>query len=140
MDNLKKSSILIVDDVASQRNILQHILSHLDVTIIQASSGKDALFKVLNHDFAVILMDIEMPGMKGYEVVDIIHSNQRFKHIPIVMVTSNDNDSDALHKSYEAGAVDFVTKPVDDTILTKKVRNLSTYMSIDGLLKTQLPD
>jgi len=121
MDNLNKSSILIVDDVASQRNVLQHILSPLDITIIQASSGKDALFKVLNHDFAVILMDIEMPGMKGYEVVDIIHSNQRFKHIPIVMVTSNDNDSDALPKSYEAGAVDFVTKPVDETILTKKV-------------------
>jgi len=121
MDNLKKSNILIVDDVASQRNILQHILSPLDITIMQASSGKDALSKVLAHDFAVILMDIEMPGMKGYEVVNLIHSNQRFKHIPIVMVTSNDNDSDALPKSYEAGAVDFVTKPVDDIILTKKV-------------------
>ncbi len=126
MDNLKKSNILIVDDVASQRNILQHILSPLDITIIQASSGKDALCKVLHHDFAVILMDIEMPGMKGYEVVNLIHSNQLFKHIPIVMVTSNNNDSDALPKSYEAGAVDFVTKPVDDTILTKKVAQFIT--------------
>ena len=126
MDNLKKSSILIVDDVASQRNILQHVISPLGITIIQASSGKDALCKVLNHDFAVILMDIEMPGMKGYEVVNLIHSNQRFKHIPIVMVTSNDNDSDALHKSYEAGAVDFITKPVDVTILTRKVAQFIT--------------
>jgi len=126
MGNIKKSSILIVDDVASQRNILQHILSPLDITIIQASSGKDALCKVLNHDFAVILMDIEMPGMKGYEVVNLIHSNQRFKHIPIVMVTNNDNNSDALPKSYEAGAVDFVTKPVDDTILIKKVAQFIT--------------
>jgi len=118
---LKKSKILIVDDVASQRNVLEHILSPLDITIIQASSGKDALSKVLKNDFAVILMDIEMPGMKGYEVVSLIHSNQQFKHIPIVMVTSNDNNSEALHKSYAAGAVDFVTKPVDDTILTHKV-------------------
>jgi diguanylate cyclase (GGDEF)-like protein/PAS domain S-box-containing protein len=121
MTNLKKSSVLIVDDVASQRNVLEYILSPLDITIIQASSGKDALSKVLNNDFAVILMDIEMPGMKGYEVVSLIHSHQQFKHIPIVMVTSNDNNSEALHKSYEAGAVDFVTKPVNDTILTHKV-------------------
>ena len=121
MTNLSKSNVLIVDDVASQRNILQHILSPLDITIIQASSGKEALDKVLNYDFAVILMDIEMPGMKGYEVVSLIHNNQKFKHIPIVMVTSKDNDSEALYKSYDAGAVDFVTKPVNDTILTKKV-------------------
>jgi len=121
MGNLKKSNVLIVDDVASQRNVLEHILSPLDITIIQASSGKDALSKVLNHDFAVILMDIEMPGMKGYEVVSLIHSHRQFKHIPIVMVTSNDNNSEALNKSYEAGAVDFVTKPVNDTILTHKV-------------------
>ena len=121
MENLRKSNVLIVDDVASQRNILQHILSPLDITIIQAFSGKNALDKVLNHEFAVILMDIEMPGMKGYEVVNLIHSNQRFKHIPIIMVTSNDNNSEALNKSYEAGAVDFVTKPVNKTILTNKV-------------------
>ncbi len=121
MPNLKKSKVLIVDDVASQRNVLQHILSPLDITIIQASSGKNALDKVINHEFAVILMDIEMPGMKGYEVVNLIHSNQRFKHIPIVMVTSNDNNSEALDKSYQAGAVDFVTKPVNKTILTNKV-------------------
>jgi len=88
---------------------------------MQAASGKEALSKVLNNDFAVILMDIEMPGMKGYEVVSLIHSNKQFKHIPIVMVTSNENNSEALHKSYEAGAVDFVTKPVNDTILTHKV-------------------
>ena len=121
MAKLKKSNILIVDDVASQRNVLELILSPLDITIIQASSGKEALSKVLNNDFALILMDIEMPGMKGYEVVSLIHSNQKFKHIPIVMVTSNDNNSEALHKSYEAGAVDFVTKPVNDTILIHKV-------------------
>jgi len=121
MANLKKSNVLIVDDVASQRNVLEHILSALDICIFQASSGKDALSKVLKNDFAVILMDIEMPGMKGYEVVSLIHSNQKFKHIPIVMVTSNDNNSEALHKSYEAGAVDFVTKPVNDTILTHKI-------------------
>lgn len=133
MGDQSKSSVLIVDDVASQRNILQHILSPLDVTIIQASSGNDALNQVLKHEFAVILMDIEMPGMKGYEVVNLIHSNNRFKHIPIVMVTSNDNDSDALHRSYEAGAVDFVTKPVNNTILIKKV---AQFIALDEHRKT----
>jgi len=121
MAKIKKSNVLIVDDVASQRNALQQIISHLDITIIQASSGKDALCKVLNYDFAVILMDIEMPGLKGYEVVSLIHRNQKFRHIPIVMVTSNDSNSEALRKSYEAGAVDFVTKPVNNTILTHKI-------------------
>ncbi len=121
MAKLKKSNILIVDDVASQRNALQQILSSLDITIIQASSGKDALCKVINYDFAVILMDIEMPGLKGYEVVSLIHRNQKYKHIPIVMVTSNDSDSEALRKSYEAGAVDYVTKPVNGTIITHKI-------------------
>lgn len=121
MAKLNKSNVLIVDDVASQRNVLEHILSCLDINIIQASSGKEALSAVLNNDFALILMDIEMPGMKGYEVVSLIHSHEQFRHIPIVMVTSNDHHSEALHKSYEAGAVDYVTKPVNATILTKKV-------------------
>ena len=126
MAKLKKSNVLIVDDVASQRNVLEYILSPLNITIIHASSGKEALNKVLNYDFAVILMDIEMPGMKGYEVVRLINSRQKFKHIPIVMVTSNDNESDALQKSYDAGAVDFVTKPVNDVILTNKVAQFIT--------------
>jgi len=121
MAKLKKSNVLIVDDVTSQRNVLQQILSPLDITIVQASSGREALREVLRYDFAVILMDIEMPGMKGYEVVNLIHSKPKFKHIPIVMVTGNDRNSEALHRSYEAGAVDFVTKPVNNTILTHKI-------------------
>jgi len=133
MTNLNKSNVLIVDDVASQRNILQHILSPLDITIIQASSGEDALKKIIDFDFAVILMDIEMPGMKGYEVVNLIHSNPRFKHIPIVMVTGSVNESDSLHQSYEAGAVDFVTKPVNDTILIKKV---AQFIALDEHRRT----
>ena len=112
---------MIVDDISSQRNILEHILSPLNINIIQATSGEDALSKVGLHDFAVILMDIEMPGMMGYEAVQLIHSTPNAKHIPIVMVTSNDKNDQALHKSYMAGAADYVTKPVNETIITKKI-------------------
>lgn len=69
-----------------------------------------------------------MPGIKGYEAVRIIHNKERFKHIPIVMVTSNSDKSDSLFKSYEAGAVDFVMKPVDENILINKV---SQFIALD---------
>ena len=122
MEFNNKSNVLIVDDLEVNRFSLEMILAPLNITIIHADSGESALSKVLNHDFAVILMDVEMPGLDGYQTVQLIHSNKRYKHIPIVMITAGDRDNLHLNKAYESGAVDYVTKPIEPVVIINKVR------------------
>jgi len=122
MHTSHKSKVLIVDDIQANCFSLEYILSSLNIEIIYANSGEEALRQVLNHEFAVILMDVEMPGMSGYEAVQLIHGNKRFKSIPIVMVTASDRNNVLLNKAYEAGAVDYVTKPIEPLVIINKVR------------------
>lgn len=124
------SKVLIVDDLEVNRLALEMILAELNVEIIHANSGERALSQVLNHEFAVILMDVEMPGMNGYQTVQLIHNNKRFKSIPIVMITASDRDNILLNKAYEAGAVDYVTKPIEPVVIVNKVRQ---FVELDRL-------
>jgi len=130
MEIYNKSKVLIVDDLEVNRYSLEMILAPLDITIIHSDSGECALSKVLNHDFAVILMDVEMPGLNGYQTVQLIHSNNRFKNIPIVMITASDRDNILLNRAYEAGAVDYVIKPIEAVVIINKVRQ---FVELDQL-------
>jgi len=130
MELYNKSKVLIVDDLEVNRYSLEMILAPLDIVIVHADSGECALSKVLNHDFAVILMDVEMPGLNGYQTVQLIHSNKRFKNIPIVMITASDRDNVLLNKAYEAGAVDYVRKPIETVVIINKVRQ---FVELDQL-------
>jgi len=116
------SKVLIVDDLEVNRFSLEMILTPLNITIIHADSGECALSQVLNHDFSVILMDVKMPGLSGYQTVQLIHHNKRFKNIPIVMITASDRNNLNLNKAYESGAVDYVTKPIEPIVILNKVR------------------
>ena len=114
------SKILIVDDQAANRLAIKYMLEKINIKIFEAASGKQALSLILKHDFAVILMDVVMPGLDGYETIRLIHSTERFQQIPIVMVTSYGTKEQYI-KAYEAGAVDYVTKPVEPIVLTNKI-------------------
>ena len=85
-----ESKILIVDDQKANRLSCEYILEDLNIDVYHADSGKDALSQILHHDFAVILMDVNMPELDGYETTRLIRNTRRYQDVPIVMVTAND--------------------------------------------------
>jgi len=117
-----ENKILIVDDNEANRFCVESILMPLKLSPFQACSGDEALQQILSHNFAVILMDVEMPGLDGYETAKLIHDNKRFKNVPIVMVTAREYSKQQYLQAYEAGAVDFITKPIEPIILINKVK------------------
>ncbi|NQZ22602.1 MAG: EAL domain-containing protein [Colwellia sp.] len=121
--DLQPSKILIVDDILHNRIALTKVLEPLNnVEVVEADSGNEALKKLLNNDFSVILLDVNMPGMDGYEVANLISSSQAHKHTPIVMLTAHDSSAPDVLRAYEAGAIDYLTKPIESTILLNKVK------------------
>ncbi|MEE8060019.1 MAG: EAL domain-containing protein [Pseudomonadales bacterium] len=118
----REAKVLIVDDKQNNRYSIDRILSSLEVSLHHACSGAEALQRVLDHDFAIILMDAVMPDIDGYETARLIHGNKHYKHIPIVMVTAHDNTKEQYIKAYEAGAIDFIIKPIEPIVLLNKVK------------------
>lgn len=117
----ERVSILLVDDQASRLLSYETILKELGQDLISARSGEEALQKLLQHDFALILLDVSMPGMDGFETAAMIHEHPRFESIPIIFVTGvHDSEFDAL-KGYRLGAVDYVSIPIVPEILRSKV-------------------
>ncbi|SLM28315.1 putative Histidine kinase [Desulfamplus magnetovallimortis] len=114
--------ILIVDDIPENLFVLEKILGKLEVNIISASSGNEALAHVLDHDFALIILDIQMPEMDGYEVAEILKFDEATANIPIIFVTAIDRDTTKEMKGYDTGAVDFIFKPLNKFILLSKVK------------------
>lgn len=117
-----KPNILAVDDNRDNLMLIELMLAELDINLVLASSGEKALEHVLNQEFAVILLDVQMPEMDGFEVAKHLQSNKRTKAIPIIFVTANVGDESFMIKGYESGAVDFLPKPVNDVILLSKVK------------------
>ncbi len=126
-DNTK---ILIVDDVPENLCVLENLLSNLDVEIVKAISGNEALTATLYHDFSLILLDIMMPGMNGFEVAEMLKQDERTAEIPIVFVTAMDKDESKELKAYGKGAVDFLYKPFNKFVLVSKVRALVDLYSM----------
>ena len=116
-----KAKILIVDD--DERNItaLQLILEELGEDLVVARSGEEALRYLLHNDCALILMDVVMPGMDGYETAGLVRSRERSRHIPIIFLTAVSRNEMHEFKGYTAGAVDYVFKPIEPFILRSKV-------------------
>jgi PAS domain S-box-containing protein len=115
------ASILVVDDDARNLQALQEVLRGLDCRIVAAISGEEALRCILRRDFALILMDVRMPGLNGYETAELIRSRERSRHVPIIFLTAFDKDDTHVFRGYSAGAVDYVFKPIDPTILRSKI-------------------
>jgi two-component system, sensor histidine kinase and response regulator len=115
------ADILLVDDDATKRFALKSILNPLGQTIVEAASGPDALRQLLKQDFAVILLDVRMPGMDGFEAAQLIRQRPRSELTPIIFVTALDRAETDMGRGYDLGAVDFVFAPVVPTIMRAKV-------------------
>jgi PAS domain S-box-containing protein len=113
--------ILIVDDRAENLLALEAILERLGQRLVRAHSGDEALRLLLTHDFAVILLDVQMPGIDGFETVRLIKSRERTRYIPIIFLTAISKDEEYVFEGYSVGAVDYMTKPFKPDILRSKV-------------------
>jgi len=116
-----KVDILLVDDDASKRFALKAVLSPLGQNVVEAASGPDALRQLLRQDFAVILLDVRMPGMDGFEAAQLIRQRPRSELTPIIFVTALDRAETDMSRGYDLGAVDFVFAPVVPAIMRAKV-------------------
>ena len=118
---MEKVNILLVDDQPGKMIAHESILAELNQNVIKASSGREALECLLRHDFAVILLDVQMPDMDGFETAQLIRQRPRFEKTPIIFVTAyNTTDIDKL-KGYSLGAVDYIFLPVVPDVLKAKV-------------------
>jgi PAS domain S-box-containing protein len=113
--------ILIVDDRPENLLALEAILEPLGQTLVRAHSGDEALRLLLSHDFAMILLDVQMPGIDGFETARLIKSRERTKYIPIIFLTAISKDEEYVFEGYSVGAVDYMTKPFQPDILRSKV-------------------
>ena len=114
--------ILIVDDRPENLLTLEHLLESPDLNIVRANSGQEALGLLLDHDFALVLLDVQMPEMDGFETAELMRGNKRTRHIPIIFVTANHTESKHIFRGYDSGAVDYLFKPLDAQMLLCKVR------------------
>lgn len=118
---MPKIKILIVDDRADGLIALEAVLRNPRYTLYQASSGKEALSLILENDFAVIILDVQMPEMDGFEAARLIRQREQSREIPIIFVTAISTELNFIHKGYQTGAVDYLFKPFDPIVLNAKV-------------------
>jgi CheY-like chemotaxis protein len=111
----------MVDDRRENLVALEAILQGMPVDPIAVGSGEEALKRLLSEDFAVILLDAQMPGMDGFETAGHIKQRERTRHVPIIFLTAVDRDAHLAFRGYAAGAVDYITKPFDPWVLRAKV-------------------
>jgi len=113
--------ILLVDDRPENLLALEAILSSLEQTLVRAGSGEEALKALLADDYAVILLDVQMPGMDGFETAAHIKRRERTRDIPIIFLTAINREPQHAFRGYAAGAVDYLAKPFDPWVLRAKV-------------------
>ncbi|MBF0583465.1 MAG: response regulator [Magnetococcales bacterium] len=121
MDGTKQPNILIVDDKPANLKALRAVLSSMDAHIIEALSGNAALGLMLEFDIALVLLDVNMPGMDGFEVARIAQTLERTKEIPILFITAAYQDTAHQIEGYRSGAVDYIEKPLNGEVLRAKV-------------------
>jgi signal transduction histidine kinase len=116
-----KTKLLIVDDLAENLLALEAVMRQEDRLIFQARSGEQALALLLDHDFALAILDVQMPGMDGFELAELMRGTERTRHIPIVFVSAAGKELNYAFRGYESGAVDFLYKPLDVAAVKSKV-------------------
>src|ERR1035437_3675929 len=117
-----KPKILIVDDKPENLFALRTTLKSLDIELIEATSGNEALKATLHHDFALALLDIQMPEMDGYELAGILREEEKTAHLPFIFISAVYTDNLNIFKGYEKGAFSFIAKPFQPEVLINKVK------------------
>lgn len=111
---------LLVDDLEENLLALEALLQRDGLHCLKARSGEEALELLLVHDVALALLDVQMPGMNGFELAEFMRGNERARHIPIIFLTAGSADLQRRFRGYDAGAVDFIQKPIEADILRSK--------------------
>ena len=124
-DPTPKANVLLVDDKAENLLALESILDELGQNLVRAASAHEALRHLLLEDFALILLDVQMPGLSGFELAELIRERERTQHTPIIFISAESVQEQNIFKGYSLGAVDYLTKPVEPEILKSKVRFFS---------------
>lgn len=121
MDSNEKINILLVDDQPNNLLALESILADMGQNLVKANSGKNALRSLLEHEFAVILLDVQMPDLDGFETASLIRERERSRDTPIIFLTALSRSETNVFRGYELGAVDYIFKPFNADILRSKV-------------------
>src|SRR5438270_5424434 len=132
MQDTTDACILLVDDRPENLLAMEALLDGLSLRIVRARSGAEALKRVLQTDFAAILLDVRMPIMGGFETAELIRSRPSSRHTPILFITAYGRDEEDLRRGYRLGAVDFLYKPIVPEVLRAKVN-----VFVDLFRKTQ---
>jgi signal transduction histidine kinase len=135
-----QAHILIVDDDPAGLMAMGEVLSTLGARLITASSGEEALRHVLEHDFAAILMDVRMPGLDGFTTARMIRERGRSRHVPIIFLTAAQEDLAAMFRSYQAGAVDYIVKPIIPEALRSKLAVFVGLHDMNRMLSAELAE
>jgi diguanylate cyclase (GGDEF)-like protein len=122
MNSRNDINILIVDDRPENLLVLESLLENMECNIIKATSGNQALGLLLEYDFALVLLDVQMPDMDGFETAELMRISSKTRFIPIIFVTAISKEQKCIFKGYEVGAVDYLFKPIEPIILQSKVR------------------
>ena len=140
MSDSHQASILIVDDDPASLGVMREILSNQGARLVTATSGEEALRKVLDDDFAAIIMDVRMPGIDGFTTASMIRERKRSRYTPIIFVTAHAEDVSTMFKSYRAGAVDFISKPVIPDVLRSKMSVFVGLHDMNRMLNAELAE
>src|SRR5438105_8093700 len=135
-----QASILAVDDDTRSLMALQGLLADMSLRVVTAKSGDEALRCVLKQDFAVILMDARMPGVDGFEAARLIRERERSRHTPIIFLTSAYEDAPSVTRGYEAGAVDYIVKPLRPEVLKSKISVFVNLYRNNAILMQEVRD
>ncbi|NRT35146.1 diguanylate cyclase (GGDEF)-like protein [Clostridium beijerinckii] len=122
MKQNNNTNILIVDDRQDNLLVLESLLEDMECNIIKATSGNEALGLMLDYEFALVLLDVQMPEMDGFETAEFMRMNSKTRYVPIIFVTAISKEKMCIFKGYEKGAVDYLFKPIEPIILQSKVR------------------
>ena len=118
----RRPKVLIVDDKPENLVAMRDVLAEVDADLISAHSGEEALRISLHSEFALAVLDVQMPGMDGFELAEILHGDPRTRQLPIIFVTAAYEDEQQIYKGYRTGAVDYLVKPYPPWLLASKVR------------------
>jgi signal transduction histidine kinase len=135
-----QASILIVDDDRGGLLAMGEVLGNLGARLVTASSGEEALRCVLEEDFAAILMDVRMPGIDGFTTAKLIRERKRSRHTPIIFLTAAQEDLMSMFRGYEAGAVDYIVKPIIPQVLRSKLAVFVGLHDMNRMLSAELAE
>jgi diguanylate cyclase (GGDEF)-like protein len=135
-----RPKILVVDDTPANLVAMRRLLARAEADVFEATSGNEALALCLDHRFALVLLDVNMPEMDGFEVAELISENDHLSETPIIFVTAAYADDINRIKGYSAGAVDYIAKPINDVILQSKVKIFLELYRARALLQDALDE